>query len=234
MRAGKENNIKSRLDALNEIPDSFHFDEQAVWERLQARLKDQPQKRSYVWIYPVVGLCLLVLFLELGFFYVFIKNNAEGLLPATIVSKESLLRKPPLQKETPTQQEIIPIISSVDKKQSKILPKQKDTIIKDSSKIKDPVVQDVQLVKTDTSKTTPIETVQVTTPVTKRKFPIAHLNELPGEHPTIVVPDQGKTKTAFFKKKIPVMVYDPPPAEEERIFIRKKTRSLLNLKSSFQ
>ena len=233
MRAGKENNIKSRLDDLNEIPDSFHFDEYAVWQRLEARLKDQPQKKSYVWVYPVVGLCLLVVFLELGAFYVFTRND-EGFLPAKTVSIELFRSKANIQGTQTAKQEITPVIKHVDKKHDDVVQSSKVIIVPDTSKIKQTPVQEIQLAKNDTGKTVPLERIQVTAATTKRKFPIAHLNEMPGENPPIVVAEQGKTKTAFLKKKIPVIVYDPPPVGDERLIPRKKTRSLLNLKSSSQ
>lgn len=225
MRTGEPNNIKHKLDELKDIPEGFQFDQHTVWQRLESRLTDQSEKRKkpYGILLFVAATALLFICLEVWVIHLFGNATQQPLAPMNSIAGVEAPQTPSniIQENLPKPTNVI----------SKTDHQKENTNYTNYTKDTQQLVVSVQVPPVNEPPKDTITTLaKATTALSKKGFPIAHVNELIGEQPMpLIIPGQGKTKTAsLFKKKAPVIVYDAPSIDDEEINTRKKQKGSFN------
>ena len=191
--ANVNDKLKAKLDTLKETPEGFNFNSSATWQKLETRLqKKNYNQKDLVFKYAAVSVLLIILSL----FVYKPSSERDTIRPVVVADKkpELLISSPLYETENKAQ--------SLEKNiETKPHPhptynahtEQRQKISTNKPEITTNIFQvpiDNNLRATEMLSDLPLETVIVTTtPTSKKRFKIAHINEV---NQTIVHPEVGK------------------------------------------
>ena len=223
MPAGKQNNIRDRLNTMNSLPEGVVFDPNATWEKLEAKMQARPGRKYHYWYHAAAVLFLAIC----GFLLVndggrktneddtLVQRPANRTQPTIItiseVQKNSAV---PAEKNAGRQKERSRWESTRDNKDT--FPVLSDIMIPLISTVVEPQADTLSLVKFEEPP--------------KKKFRIAHINELGTPEPLNVLP----SKTNLVVKRPPFSTISEVPLPDEERIMTKKKRAALFLTSSSQ
>jgi hypothetical protein len=230
MPAEKQNNISEKLDTLQQLPEGYKFSSDAVWNRLEPKLKKAAINYRAVFFAAASFLAVII------FIAIPSKRNdttgkvnskSEQILPAKMIVENPVVvtaenKKP--GSESVNHKSTLPV--------EKIYPAKKpvqDVVITQDN------IPDLQKEKQEPAPEIKTETQTAVVVVkSKRRFPIAHINELNSVVPVEEEP-VTRSKTSFaFRKQTYETVPSPVVGFEDGFTERKKPKSIFPLLNSSQ
>lgn len=181
MPTGKQNNlIKNKLDSLTEVPKDFHFSSAAAWQKLETQLhkKRYPQKTS---LFGFAAVFILLFMLSCFFYFNITKEDSNR--KAEITQK---LEQPKNSLHIQSQKALQ---TSVNIKEASPGEKTKKEVLKTKQSVADPVntiinVDSNVVLEKDITEKIPVvqslSSLAIESKEPKRRFRIAHINELSG------------------------------------------------------
>ena len=207
MPAEKQNNISSRLDGLDRVPESFVFDQGSGWLRFEKELLSKKASRKRPWL---MAAALVPVF---AISYFFPRPVDKPPVDGTAI-KVSMVEMAAADQITPNK-----TIASREKEE--VVSKKKPVV--STNKSPGPEATDTfnLVVVVDTNET--IEPVKEITPITaglppKPKFRIAHINEINSE-PAV---SPGLMTSPQIKKPFLATVTTSPTGDIDKIAQKKK------------
>jgi hypothetical protein len=250
MRAGKQNDIKTKLDELAELPEGFHFNQEAVWQKMEPSLDKGQFKRKRIYgLYAasIAALCLVAVSL----FFIFRKTgNKTGNEIYTGSMLQNLSKRVYYVRTYGT-------ISGLDENNGQQKKAGGDSLLKHltrqqhnpqqripysnpakNSPSTDSVKQQLLLIPdpviVQQTITFPPDSNSMVIAKPKRKFRISHINELEKDGMIMPIRDPEKERLALFKRKRPPGLFEDFVNGDERTVSPKKPRTLLSLISTNQ
>jgi hypothetical protein len=233
MPGEKQNEIKNRLEAMNEVPEGFQFDRAGTWLKLQPALS-AGRSRIRAWYWSAAA----VLFLFVCGMMFFKPGKGLAFLPAEVVTVEPLQPSAQpgiLKAEKPG---VVPLEvadgKNIDRRKrpaaGQHMPKATDT-----GKLKEKLTEGMVLYgeqgKAPDKDTTHL--VAVVAPQ-KAKYRIAHINELNQEETVQTPPQQKEARMVFVKRNMQAAGYEEAPVGEEKPAMLKRKKLFSALVSSSQ
>ena len=222
MPAGKQNDLREKMNNLAAMPEGVHFDPAATWQQLEARLQRRSSRRPLYWYWAAAVFLLLIT----GILLMRNQESPAAIEPVTVQAKGK--EEPPEQDPGIGKPVARVEVSQPQKKtQQKILVNKALSTSKDSS----PTIYQQSIPFQQTVLITPLldsSAVAKDKPA-KRKFKVAHINELSPPEPLNVLP--SKNNTAVKRPPFSTMSEVPFP-DEDRMIPRKKRTGLFLTSSS--
>jgi len=234
MPTGKQNNlIKNKLNSLTEVPNDFHFSSFTAWQKLEAQLHKKRHLQTTKF-FRTVAVCIL-LFILSCFFYFNLTNErnrkAEITQKGSELPKEVSLTQLPKGLQTSlTIKEANPVI----KTKKEVFIKPKPTVIEPVITIID-VDSNVVLEKNISEKIPAVQSlssVAIENKEPKRRFKIAHINELiqGGNSNDLSAKNEKNTYGFTLRKDLSLHSEDE---KEQRVYPSvTKTKSIYNILNS--
>jgi hypothetical protein len=186
-------NIRQELQQLKEVPIEFAFDATRVWQKMEAKLQPEKQRRSYVIWWSAAAMLLLI-----GMTAVIYNNGTKNrVAPAIAIKNEVEYDSPKVQPKLSTASKAA--LSTIRKKEP-ILWKPlrvSETNVEDSATIypQTPIVETPVILTT--SPEIVANTIQpVSAPVKKPRLKVVHINDLYKPVPEEIAKAEIKNKTS--------------------------------------
>jgi hypothetical protein len=205
MPSEKQNNITSRLDGLDRLPEGFAFDQDLSWQGFEKEFYSKKARRKKAWLIAAV----LVPAFAISYFFT---NSASDPHPGISV-KDTLVRIPAFDP--------IPVQQVITFRRNKEVTKMKKSVARIpmiKTKTLDTVKTVVFMDTTQTSKALNEITTATVVVQPKPKFRIAHINEINSD-PAV---SPGALTSPILKKPFLATVSTVPADDANKIVQKKK------------
>jgi hypothetical protein len=220
MPGERQNETRSKLDGMNAIPSCYHFDREAIWQKLDAQMQRRSKKKLIYWLPAAVFISAII---GTAAYFEVKRNQSHNNTDITITTRPKNSTQPPVEKgfvQLPDTKKTV-IRKDAERRnnnrfeQNEILP---DTSVSFYFVAQSPELPPVNPVRKDT--------VAVAATVQRPKFKIEHVNEL--DVSSIVLPPSPRSNTVFtLRKSFSVSDYEQPAYSEENIISHKKQKTLI-------
>jgi hypothetical protein len=232
MPAEKQNNISGKLDALRSLPEGYSFRPDTVWNRLEPKLKKGAINYRAVF-FAAASFLAVIIFIALPAK----RNDQAGIAdtkPKSVVPNKAII-------ENITTGSSNMATSSEDESFKNTLTRKSIAPVRKKSGVKEELVVITPAIPSHKPEEVPAPELRSETQAAvavapakpKRRFPIAHANELnqpvPVEEEPVV-----RSKTSFAFRKHTYEVPLPVTGFEEGFTERKKQKTIFPLLNSSQ
>jgi hypothetical protein len=229
MPGAKQNDIKAKLDGMNQVPEGCLFNSEETWQKLEAKLQKQKSKKPALWFYAAAMIIALIV---TGFF---LQNNNTVRNKNTPGKEKSIVSQPLRTLQLPKQEskrEVQTVKNTITPAgHTQALVRKTQPAVAEPLQPKTSVVLEEKKEQTMMLPDTNKAIVMMAPP--KRKFRIAHINELRTPE-TIPMQQSTANNPIVYKRSILSTVTEEPLYAEEKLIQRKKMKSILSLVSSSQ
>jgi len=231
MPGAELNNIKSKLDGMQDVPGGYLFNQDQVWHGLEAKLQKKKSKTRLSWIYAAAMIVALGVVSSFLFRKHFTTENNKGVKTISVREAES--------KSTVNLVQGGHEIDRVEKINNLKPQPKKDVALSHMIRVAPievrSIVPEGESVTNNAEVALNPDTVKAVVSVTpqKPKFKIAHVNELRNAD-QITSQQNAVINSIAYKKPILSTVSEEPLNSDEKLITRKKSKNILSVFSSSQ